>query len=171
MVLPLGKYCVYYHRHQGVIFYVGSGATQRPYMFKQRGSHWRKFVHENELKEIEVEIVRWFDTSKEALAFERREIERLLPLGNTTFVPGRSGMSERPKHETTPASMATGAVVRRVRQEREMSIEDLAHQVEVNSSWLGELERGRQNVSVVVLDRLAKVLGVEAWELLRPDRA
>ena len=32
-----------------------------------------------------------------------------------------------------------------------------------------ELERGRQNVSVVVLDRLAKVLGIEAWELLQPQ--
>jgi transcriptional regulator with XRE-family HTH domain len=31
------------------------------------------------------------------------------------------------------------------------------------------LERGRQNVSVVVLDRLAKVLRIEAWELLQPQ--
>jgi hypothetical protein len=28
-----------------------------------------------------------------------------------------------------------------------------------------ELDWGRQNVSVVVLDRLAKVLGIEAWRL------
>lgn len=61
--------------------------------------------------------------------------------------------------------------IRRVRQERGLTIEALAHQADVTAPWLGEVERGRQNVSVMVLDRLAKVLEVETWELLKPSKA
>jgi transcriptional regulator with XRE-family HTH domain len=45
----------------------------------------------------------------------------------------------------------------------------LAHQANVSAAWLAERERGRRDVSVAVLDRLAKVLGVEAWEFLQPQ--
>jgi transcriptional regulator with XRE-family HTH domain len=61
--------------------------------------------------------------------------------------------------------------IRQVRQERGLTIEALAHQAKVTAPWLGELERGRQNVGVVVLDRLAKALKVEAWELLKPQES
>jgi len=61
--------------------------------------------------------------------------------------------------------------IRKARQARDLTIEALAHQADVTAPWLGELERGRENVSVVVLDRLAKVLEMETWELLRPQTA
>lgn len=59
--------------------------------------------------------------------------------------------------------------IRQARQARELTIEALAEQADVTPAWLGELERGRQNVSVVVLDRLAKALSIEPWELLKPE--
>jgi transcriptional regulator with XRE-family HTH domain len=62
-----------------------------------------------------------------------------------------------------------GCTTRSVRQERGLAIQALAHQANVSAAWLGERERGRQNVSVAVPDRLAKVLGFEAWELLQPQ--
>jgi transcriptional regulator with XRE-family HTH domain len=64
-----------------------------------------------------------------------------------------------------------GWKIRQVRQERGLTIEVLADQAKVTAPWLGELERGRQNVSVVVLDRLAKALKVETWELLKPHES
>lgn len=48
-----------------------------------------------------------------------------------------------------------------------MSQETLAHEADIDRTYISSIERGVYATSIDVLDRLAKVLGVEASELLR----
>ncbi|MGH3711734.1 MAG: helix-turn-helix domain-containing protein [Pseudonocardiaceae bacterium] len=58
-----------------------------------------------------------------------------------------------------------GANVRRLRVERKLTQEQLAHDAEIDLTYLGGIERGRRNPSVAVIARLAKMLGVSPREL------
>jgi transcriptional regulator with XRE-family HTH domain len=60
-----------------------------------------------------------------------------------------------------------GRNVRRVRQERGMSLETLAHDVELSYSYVGEIERGRRNPSLAVVERIAATLNTDPINLLR----
>jgi len=59
-----------------------------------------------------------------------------------------------------------GANVRRLRVERKLTQEQLAHDAEIDLTYLGGIERGRRNPSVDVLGRLAASLRVHPRELL-----
>ena len=59
-----------------------------------------------------------------------------------------------------------GANVRRYRKLRGMTQEQLAHEVEMERSYVSDLERGTRNPSVRVLGRLAEALDVEPRALL-----
>ncbi|MBB4124699.1 helix-turn-helix transcriptional regulator [Martelella radicis] len=61
--------------------------------------------------------------------------------------------------------------LRRARKEKGLSQEELAHLAEVDRTYVGALERRRYSVSIDVLDRLATVLGVQAWQLLQPAKS
>jgi transcriptional regulator with XRE-family HTH domain len=64
------------------------------------------------------------------------------------------------------------ANLRRVRREAGLSQEELAHRAGVDRTYISALERCVYAVSIDVLDRLARELGVEAAELLhRPAKA
>jgi transcriptional regulator with XRE-family HTH domain len=52
-----------------------------------------------------------------------------------------------------------GTNVRRLRVERKLTQEQLAHDAEIDLTYLGGIERGRRNPSVSVLGRLALSLG------------
>ena len=52
-----------------------------------------------------------------------------------------------------------GANVRRLRVERELTQEQLAHDADIDLTYLGGIERGRRNPSVQVLGRIATALG------------
>ena len=52
-----------------------------------------------------------------------------------------------------------GANVRRLRVEQKLTQEQLAHDAEIDLTYLGGIERGRRNPSVDVLGRIAKALG------------
>lgn len=60
--------------------------------------------------------------------------------------------------------------LRRARKEKGLSQEELAHLAGVDRTYVGALERRRYSVSIDVLDRLATVLEVEAWQLLLPAK-
>lgn len=60
--------------------------------------------------------------------------------------------------------------LRTLRQARRMSQETLAHEAEIDRTYISSIERGVYATSIDVLDRLAKALGVEASELLRRHR-
>ena len=61
-----------------------------------------------------------------------------------------------------------GRNVRRARQERGMSLEALAHEVGLAYSYVGEIERGRRNPTLDVVERIAEALEADALILLGP---
>ena len=54
-----------------------------------------------------------------------------------------------------------GYRIRYLRQQKGMSIEELALEAEVNRNYLGDLERGVRNPTVIVLNRVAKALDID----------
>jgi len=62
-----------------------------------------------------------------------------------------------------------GANVRRLRVERKLTQEQLAHEAEIDLTYLGGIERGRRNPSVAVLGRLAASLKVHPKYLLEEE--
>lgn len=59
-----------------------------------------------------------------------------------------------------------GAVIRRVRQERALTLKALAAQASLSVVYLGEIERGKKYPSASILERLAAALGLELSDLL-----
>ncbi len=59
-----------------------------------------------------------------------------------------------------------GLNVRTVRERVGLSQEALAHAAEVDRTYVSGIERGRRNPTVVVLDRIARVLGVHIVDLV-----
>jgi transcriptional regulator with XRE-family HTH domain len=57
--------------------------------------------------------------------------------------------------------------MRRLRAERGLSQEALAHECGINRTYLSGVERAERNVSVDNIARIAKGLGVEPWVLLQ----
>ncbi|NKY60531.1 helix-turn-helix domain-containing protein [Nocardia flavorosea] len=65
---------------------------------------------------------------------------------------------------------AIGANVARIRRERGLSQERLAHEVlGLSLRYVADIEAGRRNMTVRVLERLAESLGVEPLELLKGE--
>ncbi len=59
--------------------------------------------------------------------------------------------------------------MRRLRAERGLSQEALAHECGINRTYLSAVERAERNVSIDNIGRIATGLGVEPWTLLRDD--
>ena len=57
--------------------------------------------------------------------------------------------------------------MRRVRLERGMTIEALADEVGLAYTYVGQIERGRRNPTLDVVERMATVLKIEPLELLQ----
>ena len=53
-----------------------------------------------------------------------------------------------------------GARIRYLRQQKNMTIEDLALEAGINRNYLGDLERGTRNPTVDVLNRISVALDV-----------
>jgi transcriptional regulator with XRE-family HTH domain len=62
-----------------------------------------------------------------------------------------------------------GRNVRRYRVEKGVSQEELAHRCELDRTYVSGIERGIRNPTVVVLERIAGVLEIEASVLLGPN--
>jgi len=60
-----------------------------------------------------------------------------------------------------------GLNVQRLRQEKGWSQEELAFRSGLHRTYVSGVERGKRNPTVVVLERLARSLGVDPVELLR----
>lgn len=59
-----------------------------------------------------------------------------------------------------------GSNVRRLRIERKLTQEQLAHEAGIDLTYVGGIERGRRNPSVKVLGQIADALDVHPRELL-----
>ena len=62
--------------------------------------------------------------------------------------------------------LAFGSGVRRLRVERGMSQEQLAELAGLNRTYLGDVERGERNVSLINIHRIARALDVPTGELM-----
>ncbi|MGH2854000.1 MAG: helix-turn-helix domain-containing protein [Solirubrobacteraceae bacterium] len=63
------------------------------------------------------------------------------------------------------ASPALAAVIRRLREERGVTQEDLAHEAGVTTGTLSKIERGLANPSWTTVERIARALSVSLGEL------
>lgn len=59
-----------------------------------------------------------------------------------------------------------GANVRRLRVERKLTQEQLAHEAEIDVTYLRGIEAGRRNPSIQVIGRVATALSVHPIDLL-----
>ncbi|MFI0849129.1 helix-turn-helix domain-containing protein [Mesorhizobium sp. IMUNJ 23232] len=59
--------------------------------------------------------------------------------------------------------------LRRLRQEKSVSQEELAHRAQVNRNYVGMLEREEYSASVDMLEKLAGALDVDPMEFFRAD--
>lgn len=60
--------------------------------------------------------------------------------------------------------------LRRLRQVRGWTQEELAERVGLSVRYLGQVERGQASMSVTILGRFAVALGVDAAELVKSSR-
>lgn len=58
--------------------------------------------------------------------------------------------------------------LRRIRGERSLTQEELGFRAEVNRSYISDLEQGKYNASVAMLEKLAKALNVDPSAFLEP---
>ena len=54
-----------------------------------------------------------------------------------------------------------GYRIRYLRQEKNWSIEDLALEAGINRNYLSDLERGTRNPTLMILNKIAKALGID----------
>ena len=57
--------------------------------------------------------------------------------------------------------------LKRLREAKHLSQEELAHRAKIDRTYISSLERCIYNASIDVVDRLARGLGVEASDLLK----
>jgi transcriptional regulator with XRE-family HTH domain len=73
----------------------------------------------------------------------------------------------RPGQPGGPTPAQLGRVVRRLRVERETTIEILAKSSDLHWTYLSGIERGRRNPTLNVLSAVAEALEIETSKLLR----
>lgn len=61
--------------------------------------------------------------------------------------------------------------LRRLRAERGLSQEELAHRAGVNRNYVGMIEREENAATVDTMEQLAAALNVDATDLIDPDAA
>lgn len=68
--------------------------------------------------------------------------------------------------EKHPDLVALGKSVRRLRREADLTQEELAARAGISANYVGEIERGECNPSVLVMFAVARGLGVQPSQLL-----
>ena len=63
-----------------------------------------------------------------------------------------------------------GMRVRYLREQRKMTLEDLAFEANINKNYLSDLERGNRNPTVKILERIALALEISLEELFKGIR-
>jgi transcriptional regulator with XRE-family HTH domain len=59
--------------------------------------------------------------------------------------------------------------IRLLRVEKGWSQERLAHECELDRTYVSAVERCRWNIALANIERIAQALGVEPWTLLKPQ--
>ncbi len=59
--------------------------------------------------------------------------------------------------------------IQRIRREKELSQEDVAHRANIHQTYLSGVETGKRNPSILVVERIAKALNVDVSEIFKPS--
>lgn len=63
-----------------------------------------------------------------------------------------------------------GAKVRQIREAKGLSQEKFADLAELHRTYIGSVERGERNISLINIEKIAKALGVKITDLLDDDK-
>jgi transcriptional regulator with XRE-family HTH domain len=77
-------------------------------------------------------------------------------------------MAKTPTNPPTRIRKILAVNMKRLRAEREYTQEDLAFEAGLDRSYIAHVERLKRNPSLDNVAKIAKALGVEVYELLRP---
>jgi transcriptional regulator with XRE-family HTH domain len=72
-----------------------------------------------------------------------------------------------PIHAGDPVLASIGSVIRELRAVRGLTQEGLAHEAGIDRSYMGGIERGEHNLTVMNLNRICRGLDISMAELLR----
>jgi len=64
-------------------------------------------------------------------------------------------------------SKKLGANIKKIRTRNKMTQGDICRKLDMDRSYMSAIEGGKKNITIAVLDKLAKALGVSADELLK----
>lgn len=81
-------------------------------------------------------------------------------------VPGSAAATPASARVASPAALELGRRVRTRRQEMGLSLERLAEGSALHWSYIGQVERGKPNLTLHSLLRLASALGVDPGDLV-----
>ncbi len=59
--------------------------------------------------------------------------------------------------------------IQRIRRENDLSQEEVAHRADIHQTYLSGVETGKRNPSILVVERIAKALGVDVSEIFKPN--
>lgn len=58
--------------------------------------------------------------------------------------------------------------IQRIRRQKDLSQEEVAHRADIHQTYLSGVETGKRNPSILVVERIAKALGVDVSEIFKP---
>ena len=71
------------------------------------------------------------------------------------------------KHAGNPALVSLGRTIRSLRVERKISQEALAYEANIDRSYMGGIERGEHNITILNLMKVAVQLDIKISELFK----
>lgn len=72
-----------------------------------------------------------------------------------------------PRVKKSPVALAIGIVLRRHREKAQMTQERFAELVDLSKNYVGNVERGEYEISIRILDRIARPLKIRASDIVR----
>lgn len=94
-------------------------------------------------------------------------------IGKQKNLPGakKEGKKQTRKHtikdNPVPIEIRFGQRIHELRIQRRLPQDALASRAQVHRNYLSDVERGKRNVSLRIIEKLAKALGVEIAELFK----
>ncbi|KPQ04811.1 MAG: putative transcriptional regulator [Rhodobacteraceae bacterium HLUCCA12] len=70
--------------------------------------------------------------------------------------------------DTAIPDLAFNTAMRVTKSEKDLSQEEVAHRADIHQSYLSGVETGKRNPSILVVERIAKALGVDVSEIFKP---
>ena len=72
------------------------------------------------------------------------------------------------RHRRMDVRQRVSINIQRIRREKGLSQEDVAHRAEIHQTYLSGVEGAKRNPSIGVLERIAKALNVDILEFFKP---